>query len=259
MATHKTDRLVENWLELENAGIPLEPRKFRVGAKPNAGLMIRQMPTDYCEAKIRELDDGRVAYVMPVFIRRDEPGKTIVRGCTLDVPWDECVEWLDEDEKRNRGWYAFSRDYPPKHEYARDTVLNHRMRRILSCGDIREGFLLAVGKVYPPETYRDGEIIPIRFSILDQWDCHPSVTFQLPLVRNLLARKLNRANQTPRAKRKPLFSCRDRIAPVEKRHVTDSVKSTKEEKRLHAEIEKASIRSAASKELEEVCQRYHLR
>jgi hypothetical protein len=40
MATHKTDRLVENWLELENAGIPLEPRKFRVGAKPNAGLMI---------------------------------------------------------------------------------------------------------------------------------------------------------------------------------------------------------------------------
>lgn len=238
MATDKTDRLVEYWRELEDAGIPLEPRKFRVGVKPNAGLMIRQMPTAYSEAEIRELNDGRVAYVLPVFIRRDEPGKTNVRGCTLDVPWDECVEWLDEDEKRNRGWYAFSRDYPPKHEFPRETVLNHRMQCILSRGDIREGFLLAVGKVYPPETYRNGEIIPIRFSILDQWDCHPSVIFELPLVRNPLARNLNRANQTPRAKRKPLFSCPDRIAPAEERQATDSVKSTKEEKRLHAAIEK---------------------
>ena len=260
MTTHRAERLVENWRELEDAGIPLEPRRFRVGVKLNGGLMIRQMPTEYSEAKIRELNDGRVAYVMPVFIRRDEPGKTTVRGCTLDVPWDESVEWLDENEKRNRGWYTFSRDYPPKHEYARDTVLNHRMQCILSRGDIREGFLLAVGKVYPPETYRDGEIIPIRFSILDQWDCHPSVTFELPLMRNPLARNLNRANRTPRAKRKPLFSCPDRIARVEERHVADSVKSTKEEKRLHAEIEKASIRSAASKEGGGMgCQRYHLR
>jgi len=238
MATHKTERLVEHWLELESAGIPLEPRKFRVGAELNAGLMIRQMPSEYGEAKIRELNDGRVAYVMPVFIRRDEPGKTIVRACTLDVPWDECVEWLDEDTKRNRGWYTFSRDYPPKHEYARDTVLNHRMKCVLSRGDIREGLLLAVGKVRPPETYRQGEIVPISFSILDQWDCHPSVIFQLPLERNPLVRYLNRANQSSRGKRKPLFDCRDRIPPVEERQVTDSVKSAKEEKRLHAAIEK---------------------
>jgi hypothetical protein len=212
----------------KDAGVPLEPRKFRVGAKLNAGLMIRQMPTEYSEAKIRELNDGRVGYVMPVFIRRDEPGKTIVRACTLDVPWDECVEWLDEDKKRNRGWYTFSRDYPPKHEYARNTVLNHRMKCVLSRGDIREGLLLAVGKVRPPETYRHGEIVPISFSILDQWDCHPSVIFQLPLERNPLARYLNRANQSSRAKRKPLFDCPDRIPPVEERQVTDSVKSAKD-------------------------------
>jgi len=236
MATHRLGRLVEDWLELENAGIPLEPRKFRVGAKPNNGLMIRQMPTPYDEAKIRELDNYRVAYVMPVFIRRDEPGKTIVRGCTLDVPWDESVEWLEEDEKRNRGWYAFSRDYyPPKHEYPRDMVLNHRMQCSLSRGDIREGFLLAVGRVYPPETYHDGEIIPIRFSILDQWDGHPSVTFQLPLMRNR-----NRVNQTPRGKRKrkPLFSCPDHIAPVEKGEATDRAKSANEGRRIYARIEK---------------------
>src|ERR1700720_4567643 len=180
MATHRLGRLVGDWHELEDAGIPLEPMKNRVGIKPNAGLTIRQMPTDYNEAVIREIE-GRVAYVMPVFIRRDEPSRTIIRNCKLHVPWDE-VEWLEEDEKRNRGWYAFSRGYPPKHEYARDTVLNHRMKCILSLGDIREGLLLAVGKVPPPEMYRDGEIIPIRFSILDQWDCEPSVTFKLPLV-----------------------------------------------------------------------------
>ena len=243
MPIHNFGELLEGWGELEDAGIPLEPRKFRVGVKPNAGLMIRQMPTEYGEAKIRELNDGRVAYVMPVFIRRDEPGKTIIRGCTLDVPWDESVEWLEEDQERNRGWYTFSRDYPRKHEYARDTVLNHRMKCTLSRGDIREGPLLAVGKLRPPENYRNGQIIPIRFSILDQWDCYPSVTFELPLVRNLLLRDLNRANQTPRAKRKPLLSCPDRIASVEERQATGFAKSVKEEKRLRADIEK----------LEEVC------
>jgi hypothetical protein len=228
MATHRLGRLVEDWNELEDADIPLEPLEFRVGIKPNAGLTIRQMPTAYSEAVIREFSHC-VAYVMPLFIRRDEPGKTIVRGCTLHVPWDE-VEWLEEDEKRNRGWYAFSRVHPPKHEYARDTVLNHRMKCILSLGDIREGLLLAVGKVRPPEMYRDGEIIPIRFSILDQWDCEPSVTFKLPLVRGR-----HRANETRRSKRGPLLSRPDYIAPVEEREAPKRTKSAKEDKQSHIE------------------------
>jgi hypothetical protein len=228
MAIHRPGRLAGDWDELECAGIPLEPLKFRVGVKPNCGLTIRQMPTDYDEALIREIE-GRVAYVMPVFIRRDEPGRTIIRGCTLHVSWDD-VEWLDEDKKRNRGWYAFSKEYPPKHEYARDTVLNHRMKCILSRGDIREGLLLAVGKVRPPEIYRDGEIIPIRFSILDQWDCESSVVFQLPLVRDR-----RRANKIPRSKRGPLFSRPDYIAPVENREAPDPAKNAKEDKQLRIE------------------------
>ena len=228
MASYRLGRLVEDWHELEDAGIPLEPMKFRAGIRPNNGLTIRQMPTAYNEAVIRELKYC-VAYVMPVFIRRDDPGKTIVRGCTLHVPWDE-VEWLEEDEKRNRGWYTFSQDSPPKHEYARDAVLNHRMKYTLSLGDIREGLLLAVGKVRPPEMYRDGEIIPIRFSILDQWDCEPSVTFQLPLVRGR-----HRANEIRRSKRGPLFSRPDYIAPVEEREAPKRTKSAKEEKQSHIE------------------------
>jgi len=227
MAIHRPGRLVEDWHELEDADIPLEPLEFRVGIKPNAGLTIRQMPTAYSEAVIREFGHC-VAYVMPLFIRRDEPAKTIVRDCKLHVPWDDSVEWLDEDKKINRGWYAFSRVYPPKHEYARDTVLNHRMKCILSLGDIRDPHQHAVGKVRPPETYRNGEIIPIRFSILDQWDCEPSVTFQLPLVRGH-----HRANEIRRSKRGPLLSRPDYIAPVEEREAPKRTKSAKEEKQSH--------------------------
>src|SRR5579862_2180535 len=107
MATYRPGRFIESWHELEDAGIPLEPLTLRVGANPNAGLTIRQMPTAYKEEVIRELKNC-VAYVLPVFIRRDEPGKTIIRDWTLHVPWDDSIEWLQEDRKRNAGWYAFS-------------------------------------------------------------------------------------------------------------------------------------------------------
>ena len=228
MAIHRPGRLIEDWHEIEDAGIPLEPVKFRVGTRLNNGFTIRQIPMPYNQAQIRELNSGRVAYVMPVFIRRDAPGKSIVREWTLHVPWDESVEWLEEDKRRNRGWYAFSKEYPPKHEYSLDMVLNHRMLCSLSRGDIREGFLLAEGRNRPPETYHDGEIIPIRFCILDQWDCEASVTFKLPLVRDR-----HRAKEIPRSKREPLFSRPDRIAPVEKGEAADPTNSVKKEKQVH--------------------------
>ena len=225
MPIHRLGRLVEDWHEIEDADIPLEPQEFRVGVKPNFGLTIRQMATDYKEEVIHELRHC-VAYVLPLFIRRDEPGKTIIRDWTLHVPWDDSIEWLKEDRKRNAGWYTFSRDVP--HQYSRRSVLNHRLECALSCGEIREGLLLGVGKVRPPETYRNGEIIPIRFSILDQWDCEPSVTFQLPLVRGQ-----HRANGIPTSKRGPLLSRPDYIAPVEKGEALGLTKSAKKEKQVH--------------------------
>ena len=107
MTTYRADQLMEGWHELEDADIPLEPLEFRIGTKPNHGLTIRQMPTDYGEAMIRELKYC-VAYVIPVFIRRDEPGRTIIRDWTLHVPWDDSVDWLVQEKKRNHGWYTFS-------------------------------------------------------------------------------------------------------------------------------------------------------
>ena len=147
------------WDALEKAGIPLESPEYRVGLKSDGGLTIRQMILPYEESEIRELRNGRVAYVLPVFMRRDRPGKTVVREITLHAPWDDSIEWLREGQKRNRGWYTFSRKIPQ--QYARSSVVNHRFRCTLAPGDIREGLLLGVGRVRPPENYRDGEIIPI--------------------------------------------------------------------------------------------------
>lgn len=212
------------WDALEKAGIPLELPEYRVGLKSDGGLTIRQMPTDYSEAVIRELKYC-VAYVIPVFIRRDEPGRTIIRDWTLHVPWDDSVDWLVQEKKRNRGWYTFSQNGLYNYHYARKSVLNHRMDCGLSRGEIREGLLLAVGKLRPPESYRDGEIIQIRFSILDQWDCESFVTLRLTLVRG---RHLN--NEMPRSNRGPLLSRPDYIAPVEKLEETSPTESAKEDK-----------------------------
>lgn len=183
MKTHRIGQLFEDWRDLEETGTPLEPFKFRVGLNLNGGMTIRQFDAPY-ENGIRELRSGRVAYVIPIFIRRDEPGKTIIRNLSLHVPWDDSIEWLDEGTGRNLGWYTFSKQTdPPIHEYARNTVLNHRITCTLSRGDIREGLLLAVGHVRPPEIYRDGGIIPITLTILDQWDCELPAIFKLRLER----------------------------------------------------------------------------
>jgi hypothetical protein len=137
-------------------------------------------------------------------MRRDQPGKTVVREITLHVPWDDSIEWLREGQKRNRGCYSFSRDIPQ--QYARHSVVNHRFRCTLTPGDIREGLLLGVGRVRPPANYRDSEIIPIRLSALDQWDAELSVTCKMRLNR---CRYL--ANKIVARPRGPLLSKRDTI------------------------------------------------
>jgi len=208
MAIHRFSRFIEDWRELEGAGIPLEPLNFRVGSD-SRGLLIRHEPHPYEDGYVREIRLGRIAYMVPVFIRRDAPGKTIIRNCTLRAPWDDYIEFLEENTKKNAGWYTFSEDaYPPKHEYPRNMVLNHRITGALSRGDIREGLLLGLGKVPPPEEHHSGDKIPVIVSVVDQWDYESSAVFKLQLMRCE-----NRANEIPKRKRKPLLSCRDVATP----------------------------------------------
>ena len=211
MAIHRLSRLIEDWRELEGAGIPLESMNFRVGLD-SRGLLIRHEPHPYEDGYVREIRPGRIAYMVPVFIRRDAPGKTIIRTCALRAPWDDFIELLEEDTEKNAGWYTFSEDtYPRKHEYPRNMVLNHRIAGALSRGDIREGLLLGIGRVSPPEKYRSGDRIPIVLTIVDQWDCELPAVFELPLTRCPKP-----PNQNAKRKRPSLLSCRDVAAPTGK-------------------------------------------
>jgi hypothetical protein len=206
---HRPDRFVTAWRELEEAGIPLEPKPLRASVTRNYGLTMRCRPLVFDEACIREIRLYRVAYVLPVFIRRDEPGTTIIRDCTLRAPWDDSIEWLEEDAEKNVGWYTFSEQTCPRvHEFPRVMVLNHRMTGTLRRGDIREGVLLGVGSAPIPEAYRSGEKIPITLTILDQWDCEPSATFDFQLTSCR-----TRVPEIPKSPSKSLLSRRDPVVP----------------------------------------------
>jgi hypothetical protein len=165
------------WRELEAAGIPLEPPKYRAvleARHSGPALTVQQLGT--CDdALIRELKDGRIAYVLRVFIRRNHPGKTIIRKIYLSPPWmDTDIEFLEDPLhlEQNRTRYSFPNE---TEQFGRAEVLNHRIPCTLARGEIREGLLLAVGLIPPPEKFRNNEKIRVTLTLVDQWDTeHPA-------------------------------------------------------------------------------------
>lgn len=209
MSKHDFTALVQEWRDLEASGTPLEPLEHRVGADARisgSGLTIRRGRNAW-RSEVRELKHGRFAYILPVFIRRDHPGKTIIRDCWISPPWmDNEIEWLeDPKEQDHRCWYSFPGD---TEHFLRERVVNHRINCNLSRGDIREGLLLAVG-VPPPETIKNRDEITVTFNILDQWDCEHSAKMQMRMNR-LPAR----VEESRKPTRGPLLSRRDVIAPA---------------------------------------------
>jgi hypothetical protein len=195
MAIRDFGALARQWRDLEAAGIPLEPLENRVGVdarSSGSGLTIRR-GRDAWRSEIRELKDGRFAYILPVFIRRDRPGKTIIRDSWIEPPWlDTNVEWLEDprDEGRHPAWYNFPGD---TERFAREKVVNHRINCVLSRGNICEGLLLGVG-LRPPEAFNNHQQIEITFGILDQWDCEPLAKLQMRMNRRpTRAKQINRS------------------------------------------------------------------
>jgi hypothetical protein len=195
MAIRGFGALARQWRDLEAAGIPLEPLENRVGVdarSSGSGLTIRR-GRDAWRSEIRELKDGRFAYILPVFIRRDRPGKTIIRDSWIEPPWlDTNVEWLEDprDEGRHPAWYNFPGD---TERFAREKVVNHRINCVLSRGNICEGLLLGVG-LRPPEAFNNHQQIEITFGILDQWDCEPLAKLQMRMNRRpTRAKQINRS------------------------------------------------------------------
>lgn len=207
MAISDLAALTRHWTELEAADIPLESLEDRVGVdtrKRGAGLTLRAGRDRY-RSEIRELRDGRVAYIVPVFVRRDHPGKTIILDCWIAPPWFDANVELVEDPKvegHPPGYYNLPRE---TERFLRERVLNHRINCTLSRGEIREGLLLAVG-LRPPDTYANNQVIEVTVGVSDQWDVEHFAKVQMRLNRLPARRKaINRST------RGPLLSRRDVI------------------------------------------------
>jgi hypothetical protein len=101
--------LMRQWSELEAAGIPLEPLENRVGIDTRAsgaGLTIR-VGRDRSHGEIRELKNGSFAYILPVFVRRNLPGKTIIRDSWIEPPWPEPVTRPTKIDAKSKSRSAF--------------------------------------------------------------------------------------------------------------------------------------------------------
>jgi hypothetical protein len=185
MAIRDYGALAQQWRDLEAAGIPLEPAENRVGIARSRRriLTIRSEPHRLGGSEIRELKDGRFGYVLTVFIRSDSPGKAIVRDSWIAPPWtDPTFEWLEDPKKlgQHPAWYAFPRD---TEQFARAEVINHRIRCVLSRGDIREGVLLGIGCGRPPEIYKHNAKVSAVLTLVDQWDCTHSERLEMRINR----------------------------------------------------------------------------
>ena len=207
-ADHDVRRLAQHWTDLEAASIPLEPPEYRVGLdarNPGAALTITP-GRDHWRSEIRELKNGRFAYILPVFIRRDRPGKTIIRDAWIAAPWRDFIELLaDPKEGPNSAYYAFPDD---AESFPRKDVLNHRLHCVLARGDIREGLILGSG-VVSARRIQGRKKIQVTLSILDQSDDERTATLEMKM--NRIRR---RAKPVITSARGPLLSRRDNLQPT---------------------------------------------
>jgi hypothetical protein len=209
MANRDFGALAKHWHELESSGIPLEPTGRRVGvdAESAGGRLTIRNGRDSLRNEIRALNSGQLAYILSVFIRRDGPGETAIQDCWIAPPWDDPCFTLLEDpmvEGKHPAWYSFPGD---TEQFGREDVLNHRMNCLLSRGDIREGFLLAVG-LRPSQTFKNLEKIPITFRLEDQWGFRHSAK-----LRVMMTGFSTRAKEIKKSARGSLFSRPDFITP----------------------------------------------
>jgi hypothetical protein len=210
MSIRHSEELAQQWRDLVAAGIPLEPLENRVGidARNSGRALTITAGSQYRGwSEIRELRNGRFGYILSIFVRRDAPGKTIIRESWISPPWeDQTFEWLEDPKGgKHPTWYDFPGD---TQQFARVEVLNHRINCVLSRGDIREGLLLGVGGDQPPAMYKNFAMVPVTFTIVDQLDYAHSTNLQMQMIR-----RPDRAKTIYKSKRIPIFSGADTVAP----------------------------------------------
>jgi hypothetical protein len=202
MSKRDVPQLVTRWNILESAGVPLEPPDCRVGIdteKRGTGLTVRA-GRDRWRSKIRELRDGRFGFIIAIFIRRDDPGKTIILDAWIGTSWpDTSIDLLEDPafEEKHPGYYNLPGD---SERFFREEVVNNRIiNNTLARGGIRAGLLLAVGS-RPPDNCKDRDEIPIAFTVQDQWYLEHPVTLQARMIRRPARAKASLASRCDRAR-----------------------------------------------------------
>jgi len=194
MGKQKLQHHLALWADLELAGIPLAPVQNRSGFDAEPPLTIT-LGRDHSCARIKELKNGSFGYILPVFVRRNLPGETIIRDVWIQTSWfDNCIEWIDYPRfpGSHPDCYFFAGD---TERFSSETVLNHQFLGTLSKGNIREGLLLANG-LRPPDEYKHNDAVTIILNILDQWDALHSAELQIKIKR--LPKRRMAVNSRPR-------------------------------------------------------------
>lgn len=211
MANRDVPQLVTDWNILQAAGVPLEALECRVGidAENSGKVLTVRAGRDRWRCEIRELKNGQFAFIVPLFIRRNRPGKTIIMDAWIGPSWpDTSIELLEDPrfEDKHPGYYNLPGD---SERFFRDEVLNHRIiNSTLSRGDIRAGLLLAVGS-RPPDLYKHHDVVAITVAVVDQWDAEHKVTLKARMYRRSAQTKV-----VTESTRGPLLSRRDVIVPT---------------------------------------------
>jgi hypothetical protein len=136
------------------------------------------------ESYIHQLGNGLVVYSLWVSMVA-ERGGIILRDFQIATAWDSDIfPCGSEDGTQYRCADGCDHD-------GRD-VLNHRIEnnlRFSQCGDIREGWLLAMGRVPVPKEYGPGKPAPVQVVFLDQFFQEHTATAELLVQRSPKTRK----------------------------------------------------------------------
>jgi len=170
---YKIEELQETWLELERAGIPLEPKEYRIGFAPATEcrqLLIDQDGNEMSNRVFPLHKNRGMAWMLSLIITSNLAGKMTITRWDLQFPWDleSCLVW-PEDPK----------DMVPPHKsyvlteglrFPRKLVLNHHMyeKGVLTRGSVLRGLLIGYSTSPIPKEFSDGQPVSLKLTVFDQ-------------------------------------------------------------------------------------------
>ena len=164
MPRHRFSSLKESLLELSQFGSPVdlelaqeEPRCRRLEIEQSG------------DSRIFELENGRLGYMLEVWIANQTSRPIFPIDVDLSLPWQEGpIEWLQPctmtftNRKQRKNWSFEQYRFPGKagQELPFDEVINHQLMPGRSLPPRRpiSGWLLALGGLMPPHLFHGGEI-----------------------------------------------------------------------------------------------------